>query len=96
MPRFHTVTGPAYWASYFVNGDASGLTPDERRMADQWLTREGVRIVGAVDDAESRFTNSYQLYDPASVYTSGDVLDYVAEPRESITPATIRADVEGC
>ncbi len=28
---------PAYWASYLINNDASGLEPEERVQADDYL-----------------------------------------------------------
>ena len=81
--EFVTITAPAYWASYFVNSDASGLSVEEKTQADAWLAREGVKIVDVVryDDGEateSRFTWSYRLYNPEADCCGGDVLDYVA------------------
>lgn len=32
-----TATGLAYWASYLINGDAPGLSDDDRAEADAWL-----------------------------------------------------------
>ena len=32
-----TYTAPAYWASYIVNGDSSGLDPSEHEAADAFL-----------------------------------------------------------
>lgn len=34
--RLETFDLPAFWASYFINGDASGLTDAEQRDADAW------------------------------------------------------------
>jgi hypothetical protein len=28
---------PAYWASYLINGDASGISDDDKQAADSWL-----------------------------------------------------------
>ena len=77
-----TVAGPSYWASYFVNGDASGLTPQEREQADAWLKREGVDVLDVARDdggngIEPRFTWSYRLYAPECGYSGGEVIDYV-------------------
>lgn len=33
------LTLPAYWASYLVNGDASGLSEDDRWAIDRHLAR---------------------------------------------------------
>lgn len=76
--NFETVTAPAYWASYLVNGDASGISGDEQARADAWRKREGVLNVVSCAD-ESRFTRMYQLYDPLAECSAGDVLDYTCE-----------------
>ena len=36
-----TATAPAYWASYLINGDASGLEGDEIAACDAWIERLG-------------------------------------------------------
>ena len=38
--RIETITGtaPACWASYLVNGDASGIDEDDIKQADQFVT----------------------------------------------------------
>lgn len=87
--QFVTVTGPASWASYLINGDASGLSPEEKAQADAWLEREGIASV--VSDAtdedgeskEARFTWSMPLYAPELGCQGGDVLDYVCHMKES-------------
>ncbi len=33
----HEYTAPSSWASYFINGDASGMEPGDKALADQWL-----------------------------------------------------------
>ena len=75
-----TITGPSHWASYLVNDDASGLTPDEKSIADAWLAKLGNRvIVSTVDDAEPRFTWYYRLYTfDLLPYAGGEVVDYIA------------------
>jgi len=35
-------TAPSHWASYFINGDASGLYEDELAAADAFLDRMGM------------------------------------------------------
>lgn len=93
MVQFVTITGPVYWASYLINGDASGLKDGEQAKVDAWLAREGVRRVvcdaPGVNDAgepdpeatqEPRFTWSMRLHCPELDCDGGDVLDYLAEP----------------
>jgi hypothetical protein len=75
---FDQITGPAHWASYLVNGDASGLLDDEKAKADAWLEREGVAyVVGCSDNAH--FTWHMRLYAPELDCEGGDVLDYTVE-----------------
>lgn len=72
-----TITGAAYWASYIINGDDSGLEPDEKALCDAWLAREleeGERVVSCGD--ESRFSWSYDLYTGTDA-AGGDLLEYV-------------------
>jgi hypothetical protein len=33
---------PGAWASYLINGDASGLADADRRACDAWIKREGI------------------------------------------------------
>jgi hypothetical protein len=90
MVEFVTITGPAAWASYLINGDASGLEPGEQAKADAWLAREGVRRVvcdapGEDEDSpqEPRFTWHMGLHCPELECSGGDALDYLAEPLAS-------------
>lgn len=72
-----TITLPAYWASALVNGDFSSLTPDEENRCREEIRRldsEGWSVVSCED--ETRFSWSYQLYDPGADCRGGDVLDY--------------------
>lgn len=77
MPNtIRTITGAAYWASYIINGDDSGLKSSEKALCDSWMERElapGESIVSC--DDESRFTWSYDLHTGADC-RGGDVLDY--------------------
>lgn len=34
-----TIDGPAHWASYLINGDASGLTEEDEIECDDWQQR---------------------------------------------------------
>jgi hypothetical protein len=35
------LTAPSAWASYLINGDASGISEEDQRAADQWLASIG-------------------------------------------------------
>lgn len=79
MPTFFVRTAPAAWASYFVNGDASGITDTERAQADAWLAREKVRVIDVAEGAEAYFSRSVQWYAPEVDYSAGDLLEYTCE-----------------
>jgi hypothetical protein len=75
MPRIYVAIGAACWASYLINGDASGLTDDERQLADDWCERELGPNDAIVDCGEPYYTNHYALY-TGDKYRAGDVVDY--------------------
>ena len=67
-------TLPAYWASYLINGDASGLKDGEQAAIDAFISKESKpRPIYFVDVGESYFARSN---DANSL--GGDVADYVA------------------
>lgn len=77
-----TITLPAHWASYLVNGDASGLDAGEVAEIDEYLASElepGWSVVDVNRDGEGdfspRFTWSFSLYGGNA--SGGDVLEYV-------------------
>lgn len=51
-----TYTLPAYWASYLVNGDASGYTDEEIAEIDTFCKGKGC-CVGCSDDSEFSWRN---------------------------------------
>jgi hypothetical protein len=76
-----TATAPAYWASYLINGDASGIDDDDREACDSWLeSLDGWYVVGVADDddgepMEAYFARSHDASDYSPL--AGDVLEYV-------------------
>ena len=65
---------PAYWASYLINGDASGLEDGEQAQIDAFLKRESVPYpIYFVDCGESYFSHSND-----ATNLGGDVCDYIA------------------
>jgi len=40
--RIVELTAPSYWASYLINGDASGMDDEEITACDAWIKREGL------------------------------------------------------
>ena len=63
---------PAAWASYLINGDASGITEDERKRADEYT--RGLDVIDCEDEAH--FTWSFDLY--GGECAGGEVLRYSA------------------
>lgn len=65
-------TLPAYWASYLINGDASGLEDGEQERIDAWLKAHGNPWCLGCSD-ESYFKHTF--YDVGGEL-AGDALDY--------------------
>ncbi len=74
-PTIYIATGVSAWASYLINGDASGLSDEERNLADAWCERELGPNDCIVDCGEPYFTWSYRLH-TGCPYQGGDVVDY--------------------
>ena len=66
------IDAPIYWASYLINGDASGIEQEEIELADCYF--KGFDVVDVDADSE-RFTWSYDLYGD-SRYRGGTVATY--------------------
>ena len=80
MPiQVDTIAGSAYWASYLINGDASGLEEHERQAADHWCEMNG--IANVVDCGEQYYSNSYGL-NTYTRFTGGDLVDYTVHLKE--------------
>lgn len=89
--QVRTYTLPQYWASYLVNGDASGLDAGEKAKADKWLAATAAEflsfgIVSTVDDSEQDFAPAWR-FDCATL--AGAAVDYVAHV-EPYTLANVR------
>ncbi len=69
-----TATGFAYWASYLINGDASGLDDNERACADafaEYLTGGKGSIVDCGED-------TFFAYPECGSHLWGDCVEYTA------------------
>lgn len=47
------LTAPSHWAAYLMNGDDSGLSPDDVTACDSWIAAEGIGL--PVDCEDSGF-----------------------------------------
>lgn len=66
-----TYTLPIYWASYLINGDASGLEDNEQEEIDAWMESE--QPGSCVDVGEDYWFSSYN---DARTGLAGDVAEY--------------------
>jgi hypothetical protein len=73
--------GFSHWASYLINGDASGLSEADKQEADSFAEYMGGPIVSCGDD--SFFGRP--SYPPDAL--RGDCLDYVALVSPRLPPA---------
>ncbi len=75
--------GAAQWASYLINGDASGLEPREVELCDKWQAQLAPGYIVSVlsdDDGESEspwFTWSYGIHTGDDSCSGGECLTYV-------------------
>jgi hypothetical protein len=88
-PDFAVFTGPAYWASYLVNGDSSGLEPDELLEADKW--RESILPYHVQDIKRDQngepedpyYSINFDLHSGTD-FEGGNVVDYVCGKHEHV------------
>lgn len=50
--KFETYNLPAYWASYLINGDSTGLEEEEIKEVDAFLERNGLGCCIDVDNEQ--------------------------------------------
>lgn len=63
---------PAYWASYLINGDDSGISAEDKEQCDQFLKSEELESWTCADcSQESHFAHSND-----ATNLGGDVLEY--------------------
>jgi hypothetical protein len=61
---------PAYWASYLINGDDSGINADEKDTADKFLAEQKLPMpVSCTDEQYFKWGND-------ATTLGGDVLEY--------------------
>lgn len=62
---------PAYWASYLINGDASGISDDDKACCDRFIESRKLGAALACSD-ESWFSHT----NDSGNGLAGDVLEY--------------------
>lgn len=66
----HTYTLPAYWASYLINGDDSGISPVDVEQAEKFLADNNLPLPVAVGESYFSWRND------ANTTLGDDVADY--------------------
>lgn len=77
--------GSAYWASYLINGDSSGLEERDIELADKWQAEAEPGYVVSVVDEEAWFSWSYGLYTGDSECAGGDCIGYILHVQRAST-----------
>ena len=67
-----TRTLPAYWASYLINNDASGIDPQEKAQADEFLAREKLPMPSNYTDERLQWQN-----DAHAIPHGGQVCEFI-------------------
>jgi len=76
--RTVTLIAPAHWASYLINGDASGLDRAERWAVDAWLASEGLGLPVSCEPAG--FTAHHDATRFAPCAADCEAFDFLAAP----------------
>lgn len=66
---------PAYWASYLINEDASGITPEDKAHADRFMKTRNLPFPVSCSD-ESWF----QKWNDSDNGLAGDVMEFYFVP----------------
>lgn len=73
-------TLPAYWASYLINGDSSGISDEEKSQADEWLKEKQLPAPASCSD------ESWFAWRNDAANLGGDVMEFVF-----LVPETVNA-----
>ena len=82
-----TFTAPDSWASYFINGDSSGMEAAEIAQADAWAATLPGPIVG-LEEGESSFTwhhDAQAILGPIGATVAAYIVHREATPEEAAT-----------
>lgn len=95
-PELITYTAPSSWASYFINGDDSGLEEDEKRAADDFLAWAVLGAPVSCEDAGFiRRPDSFAVYPYAADCQTYTFLPRVAKPAPAIPARRIYVRHQG-
>ena len=77
-----TATGSAYWASYLINGDATGIEDRDAALCDAWCKRlEPFYVVDVKRDRDGEAEEQYFSWSYGSITgddcAGGDLIEYV-------------------
>jgi hypothetical protein len=78
----YTIQGAAAWASYLINGDASGLNESDIAECDKWLNKELADNEEIIDCGEPYFSWAFGFH-TGSKYSGGDLVEYTVFERNA-------------
>lgn len=78
MTTINTITYklPSYWASYLINGDASGLEDNEQEQIDTWVERQRKNLNTTLFSCTDCSEESAYSWRNDATNLGGDVCDY--------------------
>lgn len=62
----HEYTAPSHWASYLINGDASGMDARDQRACDQWADTLPGMVVSCTGEDDDNHPGFMRWHDAAS------------------------------
>lgn len=71
--RVITGTAPSAWASYLINGDDSGIEPEDKVAADKFVLWAGAGMPVSCDDAGFRWHFDADIF---TEYSGADCQTY--------------------
>ena len=63
---------PTWSLGYIINGDMTGLTDEEIRMIDEWLSKWKVQIVSPLTDEEGNTQPYFSRYQDCDILYTND------------------------
>jgi len=76
-----SIIAPAYWATYLMNGDASGIGDEEAARIDRFMAKHYPHV-DVVDCGEPYFSWSFDMYGGDA--EGGDLCEYAGLIAEAI------------
>lgn len=75
MAEIRKIKGSAYWVSYLINDDWSGLSDEEKDACDNWANIELLPEESVIDASEPFFSWHYDLHTHTQ-FKGGELVEY--------------------